>query len=61
LSERVVAAVGGTSTVACDELSLNDRMLSAALAYSRAHGSMMAVATASMLRATSALGPGAAR
>ncbi len=38
---------------ACDELEHNDRVLSAAMAHSRAHGSMMAFATASLLRGAS--------
>ncbi len=38
---------------ACDELAWNDRVLSAAMARARAHGLMMAFATASLLRASS--------
>jgi DNA-binding CsgD family transcriptional regulator len=38
---------------ACDELEFNDRVLSAAIAHSRAHGSMMTFATTSLLRAAS--------
>ncbi|MEA2220027.1 MAG: hypothetical protein QOJ35_2653 [Solirubrobacteraceae bacterium] len=38
---------------ACDELAWNDRVLSAAIAHARARGSMMAFATASLLRAVS--------
>ena len=38
---------------ACDELAWNDRMLTVALSRSRARGSMMAFATASLLRGAS--------
>lgn len=38
---------------ACDELAWNDRVLSSAMVHSRARGSMMAVATASLLRGAS--------
>ena len=38
---------------ACDELAYNDRVLSAAMVRSRARGSMMALATASLLRGSS--------
>ncbi len=43
---------------ACDELAYNDRVLTAAMAHSRAHGSMMAFATASLLRGASRWGQG---
>ena len=43
---------------ACDELSWNDRVLSAAISHSRARGSMMAFATASLLRGASRWGQG---
>jgi len=43
---------------ACDELSWNDRVLSAAISHSRARGSMMAFATASLLRGYSRWGQG---
>jgi DNA-binding CsgD family transcriptional regulator len=38
---------------ACDELAWNDRVLSAAMAQARARGSMMALATTSLLRGAS--------
>jgi DNA-binding CsgD family transcriptional regulator len=38
---------------ACDELAWNDRVLSAAMVHARAHGLMMAFATASLLRCAS--------
>ncbi len=38
---------------ACDELSLDDRVLTAAMTQSRARGSMMALATASLCRSAS--------
>ena len=44
---------------ACDALDDNDRMLSTAMAHARSRGSMMALATASMLRAASSLARGA--
>ncbi len=64
--ESLLADQGGSSVLvgvslalhACDELEHNDRVLSAAMARSRAHGSMMAFATASLLRAASRWGQG---
>jgi len=43
---------------ACDELAWNDRLLSAAMSRAQARGSMMALATASMLRGASRWGQG---
>jgi DNA-binding CsgD family transcriptional regulator len=43
---------------ACDELAWNDRVLTAAMAHARARGSMMAFATASVLRGASRWGEG---
>ena len=59
--ETLVADPGGGTVLAgvslalhaCDELAWNDRVLSAAIEHSRARGSMMAFATASLLRAAS--------
>jgi len=53
----VLAAVS-MALGACDELSWNDRVLSAAISHSRARGSMMAFATASLLRGASRWGQG---
>ncbi len=60
-SEALLADPGGSALLAgvslallaCDELELNDRVLSSAMVRSRAQGSMMAFATASLLRAAS--------
>ncbi len=43
---------------ACDELAWNDRVLTAAIAHARGRGSMMAFATASLLRGASRWGQG---
>jgi ATP/maltotriose-dependent transcriptional regulator MalT len=43
---------------ACDELALNDRVLTEAMTHVRARGSMMAFATASLLRGASRWGQG---
>jgi DNA-binding CsgD family transcriptional regulator len=59
--ETLLADEGGSTVLvgvsmalhACDELEYNDRVLSAAMTHSRAHGSMMAFATVSLLRAVS--------
>jgi DNA-binding CsgD family transcriptional regulator len=64
--ETLLADEGGSSVLvgvsmalhACDELAYNDRVLSAAMAHSRAHGAMMAFATMSLLRAASRWGQG---
>jgi DNA-binding CsgD family transcriptional regulator len=64
--ETLLAENGGSTVLvgvsialhACDELDYNDRVLSAAMAHSRAHGSMMAFATVSLLRAASRWGQG---
>jgi DNA-binding CsgD family transcriptional regulator len=43
---------------ACDELAFNDRVLTAAMSHARAHGSMLAFTTASLLRGVSRWGQG---
>jgi DNA-binding CsgD family transcriptional regulator len=47
-----------TALLACDEFAWNERILTAAITHARTHGSMMALATASLARSQSRLAQG---